>query len=45
MRKFWADCYQTVDLKSNVSDLNITVYKKCFGDGNPCMQYTGPMPP
>ena len=45
MRKFWADCYQTVDLKSNVSDLNITVYKKCFGDGNPCMLYTGPMPP
>jgi hypothetical protein len=45
MRKYWADCYQTVDLKSNISDFNITVYKKCFGDGNPCLIYSGPMPP
>lgn len=45
MRKYWADCYQTIDLKENINDLIITVYKKCFGAGNPCMIYTGPMPP
>ena len=45
MRKYWADCYQTIDLKSNINDLIITVYKHCFGNGNPCMIYTGPMPP
>lgn len=45
MRKYWADCYQTIELKENINDLIITVYKKCFGDGNPCMIYTGPMPP
>ncbi len=45
MRKYWADCYQTIDLKENINDLIITVYKKCFGNGNPCMIYTGPMPP
>ena len=45
MRKYWADCYQTIDLKENINDLIITVYKTCFGDGNPCMIYTGPMPP
>jgi hypothetical protein len=45
MRKYWADCYQTIELKENINDLIITVYKKCFGDGNPCMNYIGPMPP
>jgi hypothetical protein len=45
MRKYWADCYQTIDLKENINDLIITVYKKCDGDGNPCMIYTGPMRP
>ena len=45
MRKYWADCYQTIELKENINDLIITVYKKCFGNGNPCMIYTGPMPP
>lgn len=45
MRKYWADCYQTIELKENTNDLIITVYKKCFGDNNPCMIYTGPMPP
>lgn len=45
MRKYWADCYLTIDLKQNINDLIITVYKKCFSDGNPCMIYTGPMPP
>lgn len=45
MRKYWADCYQTIELKENINDFIITVYKKCFGDGNPCMIYTGPMPP
>ena len=45
MRKYWADCYQTIEMKDNINDLIITVYKKCFGDGNPCMMYTGPMPP
>lgn len=45
MRKYWADCFQMVDLKGNINDFTITVYKKCFGDGNPCLIYTGPMPP
>lgn len=45
MRKYWADCYQSIDLKSDTSNLIITIYKKCFNDGNPCMQYIGPMPP
>jgi hypothetical protein len=45
MRKYWADCYQTIDLKSNINNLIITVYKQCFGNGNPCMIYTGPKPP
>ena len=45
MRKYWSDCYQTIELNQNINDLIITTYKKCFGDGNPCMLYTGPMRP
>lgn len=45
MRKYWADCYQTIQLNQDINNLIITVYKKCFGDGNPCLIYTGPMPP